>query len=333
MNSHLLTLPTELETVTLRQLRPEDAPVMFDAIQASRDHLSQFGDITAGKYPDLLAVEQSITNPQNPDKLRMGIWDGEDFVGSINLTPDEEGAELGYWLDARRTGHGYATLATRALAGHAAERYKRVHAEVVDDNGASRKVLERARFIQTAKEDDKLVFEFSKPSPVRSIPGFGLYIHRAQEVEPGAYALLEGTTEPIQTRQGQIYVVTEGRGLSDMLPGVHVKGMYNSAGFAEGGEGEKQIISFLYHKRGADGQLETKERAIVLRGIGYGVHPDHAGQDPSWYLIGPQLGLIDPETGQTQDFPESDIEIPAKHFSLACITGGPLGEPVLANPA
>jgi len=157
----VLELPTEQETVVLRQLTPEDASAYFEAVDANRDHLRQFGDNTAEKYPTLESVEESIANPSNPDKLRMGIWDDETFVGSINLTPSDDGsdAELGYWLDGRHTGKGYATVAAKALAGYAKNKFPKVHAEVVDGNEASSRVLERAGFKQTAREAGKLIFE------------------------------------------------------------------------------------------------------------------------------------------------------------------------------
>lgn len=158
-----ITLSTEREGLTLRQLTIEDAPAYFEAIDANREHLSQFGDETADKYPDLEAVEQSILEPKNPDKVRLGIWDDETFVGSINLTPDEDGkaAEVGYWLDGRHTGHGYATLATTALSKYAAPKFQRLYAEVVDGNEASARVLERSGYQQTAREAGRLVFELA----------------------------------------------------------------------------------------------------------------------------------------------------------------------------
>ncbi len=156
-----LALQTEQEPVVLRQLTVEDASAYFAAVDANRDHLSQFGDKTATKYPDLQSVVSSIANPSNPNKIRMGIWDGSTFVGSANLTPDEDGqaTELGYWLDARHTGKGYATLATTALSKYAASRFHRVYAEVVEGNEASSRVLVRSGFEQTAKEAGRLIFE------------------------------------------------------------------------------------------------------------------------------------------------------------------------------
>lgn len=331
-----LELPIEQETVTLRELTIEDAPFMFESIASSRRHLSQqhgkLRDATSDKYPTLQSVKDSIIHPSNPDKLRMGIWDGETFVGSIGLTPDgvdSAAAEIGYWLDVRHTGNGYATIATSALAKVAASKFDKVYAKVVDGNKKSEHVLERAGFSLAKSEDDVLIFDFQEREPVLfpSLDG------KEQDVAPGDYKLLQGSDEPAQIREGQIHIITEDGQLNSVpLPGIHSRGLYNSGGLSEMQGQNEQIVSFLYNKLGEDGQLETSERAIIFRGIGYGVHPGHTGQPPTWYLVGPQIGTIDHETGQIITMPEEDTEVSAKHFSIACITDGPLGKPILANP-
>ena len=148
-----LYIDTEREPVYLKELTLPDATAYFEAVDANRDYLSQFGDQTATKYPDLASVQDSILNPADPNKFRLGIWDGTTFVGSINLTPDKDSsrAEIGYWLDARHTGRGYATLATKALASFFRGKYPKLFAEVVEGNEASTQVLERAGFVNVRK--------------------------------------------------------------------------------------------------------------------------------------------------------------------------------------
>ncbi len=147
--------------MTLRVLEFEDAPAYFMAVDESRAHLSQYGDPTAVKYPDLLSVGKSISNPQDPSKLRMAIWDDEQLVGSINLTPRNNGsdAEIGYWLAEKAIGKGYATAATNALACYANDHFRRVYAQTHVDNKASQHVLERAGFTLVAISMGKVSFE------------------------------------------------------------------------------------------------------------------------------------------------------------------------------
>ncbi len=136
--------------ITLRQLYVEDAEAYFGLIDYDRAHLSQFNDETAEKYPSFLAVANSLVNPQNPARLRFGIWDGEVMVGSINLTPkDNRTAEIGYWVGKQHTGHGYASEAVKALSKYAFDQTEAdlLFANVAVGNQASKRTLEKAGFI------------------------------------------------------------------------------------------------------------------------------------------------------------------------------------------
>ena len=142
-------IPTARPDLVLRQYTLADSPAIFAAIDASREHLSQNGDDTSQKYPTLTSVEEGI-RVNNPEAhLRLGIWARETFVGGINLTCSLESAEVGYWLDVRQTGRGYATLATQAVVRYAREvlGYNRVWACVKRVNQKSLAVLHRAGFI------------------------------------------------------------------------------------------------------------------------------------------------------------------------------------------
>jgi RimJ/RimL family protein N-acetyltransferase len=163
-----LILGTTLPGVQLKQLRLEDAPAYFEAVDANREHLSQFGDQTGKKYPTVESVEASIKYPDNPNKHRMGIWDRDIFVGTINMTLIENNIEIGYWLDEQHTGMGYATVATRALATYAKRFYPSVYAGVNPENLVSQRVLERAGFNKVAGDAGRLVFEFMPKSQQRS---------------------------------------------------------------------------------------------------------------------------------------------------------------------
>lgn len=164
-----LVLPTEQEAVRLKQLTIEHAPVYFEAVDANRENLSQFEDPTSEKYPTLASVEQSIANPDNPDKLRFGIWDGDTFVGSANLTPQEDGsAEIGYWTDGRVLRRGYATLAAKAISAFAASNYSKVFAEVMEGNDASASVLKKSGFRQVGREGTHLIFNLIANDPERT---------------------------------------------------------------------------------------------------------------------------------------------------------------------
>lgn len=168
-----VVLATEFPTVVLRELTTQQDAVAYRmAIESNVAHLSQFGDETAAKYPTLASVENSIFNPPNPTKLRLGIWSVTSFLGTVNMTPNEDGseAEVGYWLDARRQGRGYATVAVKSLAAYANQRFDRVYAHVHPDNDRSAAVLTRAGFEPADQEGDNVVFELPDPTMEYAYP-------------------------------------------------------------------------------------------------------------------------------------------------------------------
>jgi RimJ/RimL family protein N-acetyltransferase len=164
--AEVLVVPTEMSGVELRQFSdPQDDIDYRQLLLASRDHLLTFEPGTVAKYPDLDAVREARLNPEPADKLRFGIRAAQHLlVGTVNITPTPQGAEIGYLLHADHQGHGYATAAARAAAAHAAKSHSRVLARVAEDNYKSVAVLERAGFRHTQRRlgsgNTHLVFDY-----------------------------------------------------------------------------------------------------------------------------------------------------------------------------
>jgi len=152
------------EEITLRQFSAADAGDIFDLIDRNRDHLSQHDDDTAGKYPSVRSVLNSIVSPKNPERLRMGIWAGKEFAGTINLTRFNGCAsfEVGYYLGSEFLGRGYMTRAVNKIVEYAFTEKKacQVFANVHPDNEESMAVLERAGFSKKGKvkEDGQVIY-------------------------------------------------------------------------------------------------------------------------------------------------------------------------------
>ena len=153
MNPELLTLPTEREGVILRQLTIEDAPYYFDSWQHSAEDICRFDPDTRGLYATLEEVQASIIDSSHR-RIRMGVWDSDKFVGTTNLRPDEEEGVwlLGYWTDSRETGHGYASLAAKALSRYGADHFTVIRAEVMIENTPSVKILEKIGFTSLGRK-------------------------------------------------------------------------------------------------------------------------------------------------------------------------------------
>ncbi|MDB5167349.1 MAG: GCN5-related protein N-acetyltransferase [Candidatus Saccharibacteria bacterium] len=141
-------LGTERDGVILKRLTLDDAPVLFDTIDANREHLSQYGEPTSRNNPTLDYVTDSIVAPDPPDALQMGIWDRDEFVGVINATPGPNNiATIGYWVAEENQKNGYATIATRSMAEFARGEFRGVQAQVAPENNRSKRVLARSGFM------------------------------------------------------------------------------------------------------------------------------------------------------------------------------------------
>ncbi len=165
----LLEITSPSGRIVLRQFSLADVDDVFALIDASREHLSQYGDVTAGKYQTSENVAESMRSPKNPQRLRFAIRAEDDkYVGSINLTPDEgnpTSGEIGIYLGAETTDHGYATEATTTLSDYAFTDlgYELVYALVHPDNAPSARVLERAVYTHERDEEGERVFVLGKP--------------------------------------------------------------------------------------------------------------------------------------------------------------------------
>lgn len=137
--------------IRLKQFTHSDSQAIFELIDRNREHLSQFGDTTAEKYKTVESVEESISNPKNPNRLRFGIWDNGVLVGSVNLTPEEDDktkGEIGYYLGAEFKGKGYMIKAVTTLTEFAFKNlgYKEIYGIVHLENFASQQVLKKSGF-------------------------------------------------------------------------------------------------------------------------------------------------------------------------------------------
>ncbi|EKE20447.1 MAG: acetyltransferase related protein [uncultured bacterium] len=151
--------------IALKQYIISDSEAIFKLIDNDRSHLSQHGDTTAQKYPTLESVRNSIVNPENTSRLRFGIWDRDVFVGTINITPNEDTlenpiAEVGYFLGEDYQGKGYIGKSLERLIQYAFSELniQMVYATVARGNNRSANVFIRAGFRENNIPDDQRGF-------------------------------------------------------------------------------------------------------------------------------------------------------------------------------
>ncbi len=164
MRSELLAeFPDSFETERLfiRAAGREDAAAAYAAVSASRAELTPWIS-WAEQEPDLDAVRESLVRARARftlrEDLRFHLFLREDracFVGSTGLHHIDWSVprfEIGYWLDTRFTGQGFATEAVRGITDFAFRELEAERLEIWCDprNERSAAVARRSGFRQEA---------------------------------------------------------------------------------------------------------------------------------------------------------------------------------------
>jgi RimJ/RimL family protein N-acetyltransferase len=182
-NQTVPNVPQHLETdrLLIRCPRPGDGQMLYDAILASRAHLSAW--LTWASWPDITPKRAEASVLRNRDRylksedMTMFIFlkmTGELIGGSGLHNPDWKVPkfEIGYWQHVDFGGQGYMTEAVNAIVELAFSQLgaKRVHLECYPHNERSIRVAQRCGFQlearlanyrrhhQTGKLHDWLIF-------------------------------------------------------------------------------------------------------------------------------------------------------------------------------
>lgn len=103
-----LVLPVG-DDLEVRQLISADAPQYFDAVEKSREHLSQYAGQTTERITSVEDAEEMISL-QNEKFAAFGTWKGTELVGSLTLCRSAIESsvyhEIGYWSSEQHSGQG-----------------------------------------------------------------------------------------------------------------------------------------------------------------------------------------------------------------------------------
>jgi ribosomal-protein-serine acetyltransferase len=129
-------------------LSADDIDAYYALVDTNRDHLTQYGDYSTMRSATRVSVSEELMNA-SADRTRMGLWNDDALIGRIDLHEKEPGKfVLGYWLGSSYTGHGYATIACRAIIAYAGEAMdaSEIYAGVTKGNTPSEALLARLGF-------------------------------------------------------------------------------------------------------------------------------------------------------------------------------------------
>ncbi|KQN72852.1 GNAT family N-acetyltransferase [Devosia sp. Leaf64] len=113
-----MILTTSRPDLTLRQLTPVDAAMLYDLIHSNHTHLTAHGDYSAQVASSIEAIAAELST--GDQSTRFGIFHDAALIGRVDLVAVELPRYcLSYWLSASHTGQGFATAAVQAAIEYA----------------------------------------------------------------------------------------------------------------------------------------------------------------------------------------------------------------------
>lgn len=142
--------------IIIRSLSVNDIQALLDFEIRNREHL----DATSPEKPEEfytiagqeLRIERVLVSKMHDLGYSYGVFKGKELIGTVDLFQVErgaiQGAWLGYCIDYKYQGCGYATEAVKRMIDFAFYdlRLHRVEASAMPKNEASIRVLEKAGF-------------------------------------------------------------------------------------------------------------------------------------------------------------------------------------------
>lgn len=153
---------TDRPDVTLRMLRPSEAPVLFALIDRNRGHLRQWLpwlDDSRSATDTLNFLRQQWAGWQRGDSLLMGIYHSMALGGTIGFHGFDRHnriTSLGYWLAKPLCGRGIMRAAVQVSLRYAfmEQAMNRVVIRCATGNRASRRIPESLGFTHEGTQRD-----------------------------------------------------------------------------------------------------------------------------------------------------------------------------------
>ena len=124
------------EHIILRQLQPENAPVLYRTLDASRKALRRFlpwVDYNTNEDHSLRFIEMMLRKAEDQEAIAFGIWYEGQLCGVVDLHCWDHllmKAEIGYWLAEPFRGKGICFESCKAVVSFAFENLKMNKVEI-----------------------------------------------------------------------------------------------------------------------------------------------------------------------------------------------------------
>jgi RimJ/RimL family protein N-acetyltransferase len=149
------------ERVIVRPYRKEDAQALYEAVAESRDHLRPwlpFADEHQSVEESLDWIIHQEVEWLLREQLPLSVWERTSgrFLGGTGIHPhnwETRSFEIGYWLRASATGHGYITEAARLLTDYLFTKLEATRVEIRCDerNTSSAAIARRLGYVQEGR--------------------------------------------------------------------------------------------------------------------------------------------------------------------------------------
>lgn len=150
------------ESLTLEQLKIQDADRLFDLTEDNREYLSKFlpwPEFTKAVSDSRDFIELMLKRRGNNEEYGYGIKYDESIVGHISLMHlnDSQSPEIGYWIAKEYSGKGITTLAARALTDFGINELglDTIIIRADPNNIASNKIAEKIGYIFEGQVEDE----------------------------------------------------------------------------------------------------------------------------------------------------------------------------------
>lgn len=149
------------ERVVVRPYRQDDAQVLFEAVAESREHLRPwlpFADAHQTVEESRDWIIHQVANWLVREDFIVGIWEAATnrYLGGSGLHPrnwESRYFEIGYWIRASASGHGFITEAVKLLTDYAFKELaaQRIEIRCDERNLRSAAIPQRLGFAQEAR--------------------------------------------------------------------------------------------------------------------------------------------------------------------------------------
>jgi ribosomal-protein-serine acetyltransferase len=142
------------DQIKLREFEPEDADAVFQTVTRNYEHLKPFMHWITPDYSGRSAaefIEQAQIAREERCSMGFGIFDGDEFIGSIGFVNFDWAArttEMGYWISTTHEGKGIVSAACQRLIQFAVDdlEMNRVEIRCSTENLRSAAIPERLGF-------------------------------------------------------------------------------------------------------------------------------------------------------------------------------------------